>query len=104
DFGNTSLARDMMPPPANNYSVAGDMAFNTSQTFNVGTTYDLFTVAMHEFGHALGLDHSSTASAIMYPSYNGVKPGASADDQAGVRNIYSGNSARPADGYDAAAA
>ena len=49
------------PPPANNFSVAGDMTFNTGQSFNVGSTYDLFTVAMHEFGHALGLNESSVS-------------------------------------------
>ena len=77
DFGDNSiLALGYMPPPINNYPVAGDIAFNTAQVFNInGLDYDLYTVALHELGHALGLDHSTSTSAIMYPVYQGVDYG-----------------------------
>ena len=63
NFGSSTLALTYQPPPANNFSIAGDMTFNTGQSFNIGSTYDLFTVAMHEFGHALGLNESSVSCA-----------------------------------------
>jgi hypothetical protein len=101
NYGSSVLASAYAPPPVNNYSIAGDINFNTGQGFNIGTTYDLFTVAVHEFGHALGLLHSSLITADMYSAYNGVKPGLSSDDVSAVRSVYSGNNPRSADAYDA---
>ncbi len=98
DFGDSSvLALGYMPPPVNNYSIAGDIAFNTAQVFNInGLDYDLYTVALHEFGHALGLDHSTSTAAIMYPDYQGVEYGLYSDDVAGIQSIYG---ARTPDAY-----
>jgi hypothetical protein len=104
-YTNSSLATCFQPPQANNYSLAGDISFNTSATFNIGSTYDLFTVACHEFGHALGMDHTTaTTSAVMYPSYTGMKPTLNSDDIAGIRSIYSGGNARSLDAFAAGGA
>lgn len=48
---------------------------------------NLFQAAIHEFGHALGLEHSKISNAIMYPIYKGYKPELSldADDVAGIQ-------------------
>ncbi len=102
NFGTTTLAQAFMPPPVNNYSVAGDIAFNTSQTFNIGSAYNLFTVASHEFGHALGLNHGAVSS-IMASAYPGTVTALTADDISGIKAIYSAGAARANDSYDAAA-
>ena len=48
-------------------------------------------IAAHEFGHALGLGHSTTTGATMYPSVSSCSAGnrtLDADDIAGVRFLY----------------
>jgi predicted Zn-dependent protease len=102
NFGTSTLAMAYQPPPVNNYSIAGDIAFNTSVAFNIGSTYDLFTVAVHEFGHALGLLHSTATASVMYATYGSTKYGLNSDDINGIRNIYSNNNPRSTDVYGGA--
>jgi hypothetical protein len=97
--GSSALGMANMPPPDNNYSIAGDIFFNTGQTFNIGSTFDLFTVAAHEIGHALGLYHSSTNLAVMCPTYWTTFTALGSDDIAGIRAIYSGGNARSYDAF-----
>jgi hypothetical protein len=86
--GPGALAYAFLPPAANGGTRAGDMIIGTDQFWNINSTFDLQTVAIHEFGHSLGLDHSALASSVMYAGYNGVKQSLVSDDVAGMRAVY----------------
>ena len=58
-------------------------------------------IAAHEFGHALGLGHSTVTSATMYPSVSSCATGnrtLDADDIAGVRALYPSQPLAPPSG------
>ncbi|KAL7870053.1 hypothetical protein AOLI_G00140410 [Acnodon oligacanthus] len=65
-----TLAHAFFPGDAD---IAGDTHFDDEEswTYRDDRGTDLFTVAVHEFGHALGLSHSSSHPSIMQPYYNG---------------------------------
>lgn len=75
-----------------------DIMFNPAATFATASAtssqFDLQSVATHEVGHLLGLDHSTIAHAVMYPygdtSQIGVHTALSTDDMVGVSNLYPG--------------
>ncbi|XP_029957144.1 collagenase 3 [Salarias fasciatus] len=51
--------------------IGGDVHFDAEEDWSFNSTgYSLFVVAVHEFGHALGLPHSPDPGAVMYPAYN----------------------------------
>jgi len=50
----------------------------------------LFRVAVHEFGHSLGLSHSSAQDALMFPWYQDLKSDFELpnDDRIGIQILY----------------
>jgi PKD repeat protein len=55
----------------------------------------LAEIVAHEFGHTLGLGHSTDSTALMYPSLTGLGPSLRADDQLAARWLYPNGSAPP---------
>ncbi|MFO0910689.1 MAG: matrixin family metalloprotease [Isosphaeraceae bacterium] len=83
-----ALAFAMLPPPFNGGPDAGDIVFNSNIDWKVNSNYDLQTVAIHEMGHALGLDHSTISSAVMYSYYSGLKQSLVGDDISGIQSVW----------------
>lgn len=67
-----------------------DRAFDGSsgQLVYRDTSATLYQVALHEFGHALGLDHSFDPGDIMYFASGVTNRELSASDIAGIRALY----------------
>ncbi|XP_072515763.1 collagenase 3-like [Salminus brasiliensis] len=76
--------------------IGGDAHFDEDELFSSGSTkgYLLFLVAAHEFGHSLGLSHSSDPEALMYPTYSYKDPNTFVlpqDDVNGIQSLYGPN-------------
>lgn len=78
-------------PPANGSTAAGDIHFDTAELWKIGfggPGFDIFQVAAHEIGHAIGLDHTGVPASLMNPFYTEAFSGVQADDAAGAAFIY----------------
>lgn len=93
--GTNVLAHTFFPAPLNAEPIAGDMHFNAAESWGVGSGIDLFSVALHEAGHALGLGHSDNPNAVMYPYYR-LSTGLTSDDIAAVQELYGSTSGKTA--------
>ncbi|XP_035536060.1 collagenase 3-like [Morone saxatilis] len=70
----------------------GDTHFDDDETWTLTQRgVNLLLVAAHEFGHALGLDHSRDRRALMFPTYKYVNTNGYRlpdDDRRGVQALY----------------
>jgi hypothetical protein len=74
------------PPKPICFTVAG--ATNCPTVVDPGNHQDLQTVATHEIGHFLGLDHSGVVRAVMFPQAPQIQLAISYDDVAGISSLY----------------
>jgi hypothetical protein len=86
-----TLAHTFYPPP-NSEPIAGDMHLDADEAWQIGANVDLFSVALHEAGHAFGLGHSDRPGAVMYPYYK-ISTGLTDDDIAGIQALYGSRTA-----------
>jgi hypothetical protein len=89
------LAHTFFPNPPNPEPIAGDLHLDADESWQAGIDIDLFSVVLHELGHALGLGHADNPSAVMYPYYRRVT-GLAMVDIAAVQTLYAPGSGLPA--------
>ena len=89
------LAHTFYPAPPNPEPIAGDMHLDEDETWRVGATIDLFSVVLHELGHALGLGHSDNPNDVMYPYYR-IASTLAAGDKAAILALYAPAGSAPA--------
>ena len=98
NFTGSTLAHAYQPgthAEFGNGTIGGDIHFDNDRTWvddaadvTSNSQYDFFTVALHEFGHSLGLGHSADSTSVMWWQYSGARRVLTADDIAGIQLIY----------------
>jgi len=96
------LAHTFYPSPPNPETIAGDLHFDEDEEWVAGAdlsirSVDLYSVTLHELGHALGLAHSDVPGSVMYPYYRRASI-LTAEDINAIQTLYAAPSSTPGGG------
>lgn len=88
------VAHAALPYTSGEWWFDGDLHFDDDENWVVDTPTEPFpyqvhlpTVALHELGHSLGLDHSNDPRSVMWAEYTGIRI-LSDDDILGIQSLY----------------
>lgn len=93
DGTDGTLAHCYFPPPVGN-PLPGDLHFDDDETWvnairgDATQPIDLVTIAAHEIGHGIGLDHTNVSGQLMDEYYTQSHRFLGTDDIAGVQSLY----------------
>src|SRR5258708_15863021 len=68
------------------------MVFENGENLKIGASVDLFSIAVDETGHGLGLGHSDKPGDVRYP-YVGRATGLTQDDINAILQLYAAQTA-----------
>ncbi len=92
---NKNYGHGFFPPSSaiDTFTIAGDIHFNkivkwTTESTSSNSEIDFITVAAHELGHVLGLDHVGLSEALMHKSCRRPHRYLHDDDILGIQNLY----------------
>lgn len=70
---------------------AGDISFKKDFIFNIGANVDIYSIMVHEIGHAIGLEHSNNNYSVMWPNTRVYHWGLYKEDKDRAVGLYGAN-------------